>query len=393
MLVANTFATDTRVRREARALAGEGYCVRVLCWDRQGRRPSTERIDECQVHNAKFGKSTVLVSSRLYFLIAAVAFQAIMFFRSVRLLGRTRTVLLHAHDFNTLLGCAAVKQLFKTRVSLVYDCHELTPGVYQEWYGPFVSRIVGRLEVMALRWVDAIIVANEAILSYLRSKSDAPAEVIYSCPAPGEVPRVRQQEARKRLGLCGFITLFSGRVRQDYDFDMLLDAARKLRRDGLSDFKFVFTGPAEAMAQLAKTAVDEDLRSLFDFRGWVSSEDLLLYYVASDLCYAVTANIGPNSKVLTPIKLFESMACGVPVVVRDGTLAAEIARNWGCGIIVQNSLTRFSAELMRLKNNRQLLLALGNAGRKAFLAEYNWDRMQARLLHLYTGLKFTGSKP
>jgi glycosyltransferase involved in cell wall biosynthesis len=386
MVVANTYATDTRVRREARALACEGYCVEVLCWDRQGRRPPTEKIDKCQVHNMKFGKSTVLVSSRLYFLIAAVVFQAIMLFWSVRRLGTTRTLLLHAHDFNTLLGCAAVRQLFKPRVRLVYDCHELTPGVYQEWYGPFVSRIVGRLEVMALRWVDAIIVANEAIHRYLRSKSDAPAEVIYSCPAFGEVPNMNQLEARKRLGLYGFITLFSGRVRQDYDFDMLLDAAHDLARNGNTCFRFVFTGPEETTKLLTARVIGEGLQAMFDFRGWVPDRDLLLYYTASDLCFAVTRSLGPNAHILTPIKLFESMACGLPAVVRNETLAAEIVQHWKCGIVRSPNSPLFSAELTRLSRDRRSLADLATSARKAFDCEYNWDKMQDRLLRLYSVL-------
>jgi glycosyltransferase involved in cell wall biosynthesis len=140
------------------------------------------------------------------------------------------------------------------------------------------------------------------------------------------------------------------------------------------------------MAPLVNRAIDENLQSLFDFRGWVTNEDLLLYYVASDLCFAVTRDLGPNTKVLTPIKLFESMAYGIPVLVRDGTLAAEIVREWDCGIVVKNGQTRLSAELIRLRENQQILHGLSEAGRKAFMTEYNWDRMQARLLDLYANL-------
>jgi glycosyltransferase involved in cell wall biosynthesis len=392
MVVANTFATDTRVRREASTLANSGFDVQVLCWDREGRRPAVERIDQCLVHNMKFGKTTVLVSSRLYYLMAALFFQAISFLWVIRTIAKTRALILHAHDFNTLLGCVAVRQLLKDRVHLVYDCHELTPGAYEEWYGSLVAGIVGRLESALISRVDAVVAANQAICNHLSQKTTVPVVAIYCCPATWEIPQTHQLDARRKLGLLpAFMVLFSGRARQDYDLAMILDAARDLKRDNPSDFKFVFTGPAETMAPLINTAVSEDIESLFDFRGWVPSEDLLSYYMASDLCFAVTRDIGPNTKVLTPIKLFDSMACGVPVVVRDGTLAAEITRKWGCGIIIQNARTRFSTELMRLKENPQLLRALGNAGKKAFLTEYNWDRMQARLLHLYTGLEFVGN--
>jgi glycosyltransferase involved in cell wall biosynthesis len=386
MIVANTFATDTRVRREARAIVEEGYRIEVLCWDRQGRRPPMEEIEECRVRNIGFGKSTALVSSRMYFLLAAVFFQVITLFWSVRLLGRTRTLLLHTHDFNTLLGSAIVKLLFKPRVSLVYDCHEFTPGVYREWYGLFVSSIVARLEVIALQCVDSIIAANEAIQQYLRTQSVVRTEVIYSCPALRDIPHVNQLDARKKLRLSGFITLFSGRVRQDYDFDMLLDAARDLARNGNVGFRFVFTGPAETGRLLSDQVIDEGLRAMFDFRGWVPEDDLLLYYVASDLCFAVTRDLGPNTRVLTPIKLFESMACALPVVVRSHTLAAEIVQRWGCGILRSANSPSFSSELMRLNNDRRNLADLAAAARKAFDREYNWDNMRKRLLGMYSDL-------
>jgi len=387
MVVAKTFAMDTRVRREARALATHGFHVQILCWDRQGQRPSTEMIDQCSVRNIRFGRSTELHSSRLYYLTAALLFQAIIFLWAVRKIRKARALVLHVHDFNALFGSVMVRWLLKERVRLVYDCHELTPGIYQEWYGSLISRIVSQLEFVALRFVDAIIAANEAIQSYLCRLGGAPATVVYSCPAIEDIPEVQSLEAKRKLGLCNFfVILFSGRVRQDYDLDMILSTARDLRQNRLSDFRFVFIGPPDTVAYLFEAVRNEGLQDLFDFRGWVPNEDLLLYYIASDLCFAVTRDLGPNTRVLTPIKLFESMACGVPVVVRGGTLAAEIVKSWNCGIVLDIPRTSFSTELMTLHHNPKMLGSYGEAGRKAFRQEYNWDLMQARLVRLYSEL-------
>jgi len=300
------------------------------------------------------------------------------------------TVILHAHDFNALLGCVMAKQLLRNRVRLVYDCHELTPGTYQEWYGSFVSRIVGRLEFAGLHWVDAIVAANEAILSHLRRASSAPAVVVNTCPTVEEVPQIQSSDAKKKLGLDGlFVILFTGKVRQDYDLDMIMNVARELKQKKLLDFRFVFLGPPESTADLTNTIMNEELQNWFDFRGWVADEDLLLYYIASDLCFAVTRDLGSNTRVLTPIKLFESMACGVPVAVRDGTLASEIVRHWHCGIVVDAKQTTFSSELRRLKENPEELRRLGAAGRNAFRTRYNGNRMEEKLLQLYTELQST----
>jgi len=391
MVVANTFATDTRVRREAKALANEGFDVQVLCWDRLGRQPQTETIDECLVHNVKLGKTTVLASARLYYVVAALLFQAIASLYAVRHARRAHSFILHAHDFNVLVGCTIAKKLLKDRVRLVYDCHELTPGVYQEWYGSLVSKIVGCLELAMLSCVDGILTANDAILSYLKHQPSIPATAIYTCPSINEVQCALALEAtaaKRKLGMNGiFVVLFSGRMRREYDLATILQTARDLRRNGVTDIRFVFTGPPEATEVLTSAVAKEGLQGLFDLRGWVPDEELLTYYLASDLCYVVTQNISPNTRILTPIKLFESMACGVPVIVRDHTLAARIVQEWQCGIVLDATCTSFLPELMTIHSNSEKRRALGEAGRKAFHLVYNWDQMQVRLLGLYAMLQ------
>jgi glycosyltransferase involved in cell wall biosynthesis len=392
MVVANTFATDTRVRREAKALAGEGIDVHVLCWDRLGRQLPTETIDGCSVRNVKLGKTTVLASARLYYVIAALLFQAVVFLSVVKQIRKAQTFILHAHDFNVLVGCAIATKLLRGRVRLVYDCHELTPGVYREWYGSAISKIVSSLEFVMLSCVDGLLTANDAILSHLQPalEESTPATAVYTCPSISDVQRaltLERMEAKRKLGMYGiFVVLFSGRVRQDYDLEIILETARNLKENSVTDFRFVFTGPPETMKLLMGAVVKERLQGLFDFRGWVPDEDLLTYYVASDLCFVVTRNIGPNTRILTPIKLFEAMACGVPVIVRDGTLAARIVRDWECGAVLDATETSFWAELMAFRHNPDMVRGFGEAGREAFHRVYNWDQMQARLLQLYAKL-------
>jgi len=386
-VVANAFTTATRVRREARSLVSEGFEVQTLCWDRQGRHPNTETMDDCLVHNVRLGRTTALPSSKLYYAIAAVVFQVAILLWVVRQVKKQGLAILTAHDFNTLLGCAAARMLLNHRVRMVYDCHELTPGLYEEWYGPMVSAIVARLELAAGSRADAIISVNEAIADFLQQTKSGRSAVIYNCPAMAEIPMTSAAEAKKRLGLSDyFVVLFSGWVRQDYDFSLILHAANYLKRHNVSDIKFVFVGPPEATTVLKTDVASEGdgLDTLFDFRGWVTNEDLFLYYAASDLCFAVTRDLGRSTRVLTPTKMFESMACGVPVAVRKGTLAAQIVRSWNCGVVVDGK-QMFLTELLRLRQTSEPN-ALGRAGQKAFREVFNWDLMAGKLLDLYNQL-------
>lgn len=143
---------------------------------------------------------------------------------------------------------------------------------------------------------------------------------------------------------------------------------------------------------VARRAVKEGLESLFVFKGWVPYQELLLYYHASDLCFAVTRDLGLNTQSLIPIRLLESMACGLPIVARDGTAIAEIIQKCDCGIVVKEG-SDFAQELMHLIEKKSMLQALGESGRAAFAAEYNLDRMQTRLLKVYAEMLSRKNNP
>lgn len=373
-------ATDTRVRREARTLVGAGYVVEALCWDRQAKRPTNEVLDGCEVHNLQLGETTSLLSSKTAYLLSALVFQLVIIYVAFRALERSRRIIIHANDFNTLVGGAISKRLFWNRISLIYDSHEFTPGVYLEWYGKLTSGVVSACERLAANNVDGILAANDAIAGYLARLTGVEAEAVYNCPSLSEIPEISKVEARRRLGLDDrFTMIFSGRVRQDYDVAMVVDAARSLT--SLRP-KFLFTGPPETLSPLSDLVAREGLEALFEFRGWIPFDELLVTYKASDLCFAVTTDLGPNTRVLTPIKLFESMACGLPVIVRTETLAAQIVNRAGCGFTA-NGTADFIMKMESMIQNRASLTELGNAGTRAFVETYNWESMERRLLAVY----------
>ena len=107
--------------------------------------------------------------SKVLFMLSAVLFQFSIFFEGIRLLGKNRKMIIHANDFNALLGVIWLKRLFPKRVKVVYDCHELTPAVYGEWYGRIIGTFIGKLEIALIEHVDEIItVSEQEIVSAMR---------------------------------------------------------------------------------------------------------------------------------------------------------------------------------------------------------------------------------
>ena len=88
-----------------------------------------------------------------------------------------------------------------------------------------------------------------------------------------------------------------------------------------------------------------------------------------------------------PIKLFEYMAAGLPVIASDFPLWKRIVENNKCGICVDPTnvceiITACKFFLKETKIGKQM----GMAGRNAIVKQYNWENESLHLLNLYQEL-------
>ncbi len=94
-----------------------------------------------------------------------------------------------------------------------------------------------------------------------------------------------------------------------------------------------------------------------------------------------------NYLLAWPVKLFEYMAAGLPVITSDFPLWREIVEGAGCGICVNPLDERQIVEaIQRLMNEPALCTEMGERGRKAAREKYNWESQKKNLLQLYEEL-------
>jgi glycosyltransferase involved in cell wall biosynthesis len=123
-----------------------------------------------------------------------------------------------------------------------------------------------------------------------------------------------------------------------------------------------------------------------DHLGWLGRSDIasLLAKVRIGL---VVLHPTPAYRDSYPIKLFEYMAAGVPVVASDFPLWRSIVEGAACGILVDPLDPHAIARAMsRLLDNPQEAAAMGQRGREAIRARYSWKPESEKLLALYARL-------
>jgi glycosyltransferase involved in cell wall biosynthesis len=86
-----------------------------------------------------------------------------------------------------------------------------------------------------------------------------------------------------------------------------------------------------------------------------------------------------------PVKLFEYMATGLPLIASNFPLWRQIVEKYNCGICVDPTKPKEIASAIRyLYENPKIGNQMGQNGRKAILGEYNWERESKKLLDVYS---------
>ena len=85
-----------------------------------------------------------------------------------------------------------------------------------------------------------------------------------------------------------------------------------------------------------------------------------------------------------PVKMFEYMAAGLPVIASDFPLWRKIIDGAGCGLLVDPLDPQAIAEAIDwVLAHPEEAEAMGRRGREAVEAIYNWERESETLVNLY----------
>jgi glycosyltransferase involved in cell wall biosynthesis len=88
-----------------------------------------------------------------------------------------------------------------------------------------------------------------------------------------------------------------------------------------------------------------------------------------------------------PIKMFEYMYAGIPVIASDFPLWKKIIQDNDCGKCVDPfNLDEIMESIDYLMKNSSIAEKMGKNGRKAVIEKYNWSVEEEKLVHLYRQL-------
>jgi hypothetical protein len=257
--------------------------------------------------------------------------------------------------------------------SVVYDVHEDLPRDLQgkPWIPPVfrgpLARIGGFVESLAARCFDGIVAATPAIRARFDFKLDR-AVTVRNYPLLAEFccEPIRWEERRD-------VACYVGKITEDRGLLDMLGAVAECPA------RLVLCGevyPAELERHIRRAARVE-------WRGYLDR--------ASVVSVMRTCKVGllplhrrQSYAESLPVKLFEYMAAGVPVVASDFPMWREIVNKHECGICVDPGNVREIAGAIRwILEHPETGAAMGDNGRRAVFQNYSWEGEARKLEALY----------
>lgn len=304
-------------------------------------------------------------------------------FRRVRQLA---PAVVHFHDPELIPAAIALKCAGHT---IVYDVHEDVPRqmLTKLWLPRMlrwpIARVMAALEWLAAKLFDAIVPATPKIAARFPAHKTA---IVQNFPMLSEFiasDRPPYADRPASFVYLGGISALRG-ARQ------MVEAVQHMRSDG--EVRLELAGnfiPAELKTELQQLPGWRGV----NFHGYVSRTGVanLINRARAGL---VVLHPTENYPDAYPVKMFEYMAAGLPVIASDFPLWREIVEAAGCGMLVDPLDTAAIAAAMQwMLDHPREADEMGRRGRHAVEQTYNWSRESAKLIELYERLLPTKAGP
>jgi glycosyltransferase involved in cell wall biosynthesis len=283
----------------------------------------------------------------------------------------------HLHDPELLLICRALKRRGK---KVIFDAHEDVPKqILGKHYLPVPVRAAiawsfARFENYVCRRLDGVIAATPTIREKFKA-IQAHVVDVNNYPILGEL------DPPAEAGPRGKVVCYVGNIAAIRGIQEMVQAMALTRSGARLDL----VGEFSELTTLQEVRRHEGWHrvrqcGVLDRSG---VRDVLAHARAG----LVTLHPAPNYVEALPIKMFEYMAAGVPVVASNFPLWMDIVEGAKCGVCVDPlDPAKIAEAIDQFVTQPEMGQEMGRNGRLAVLSRYNWAQEEQKLDQFYRRL-------
>ncbi len=296
----------------------------------------------------------------------------------------------HLHDWQLHVLTKSLRQL-PCKPKLVYDAHESTelllqqdvqdkkPPLLKKLFYQLKTKQATSLEKKTIKLYDAIITAEEFVMQSLPIAPTQLQQVLhnYSFFESSSVATQKKYDV-----------IYAGLLAKNRGMLELIDAVALLQKRQ-HPISVLLIG--SFCDNVFKITVEEKIAAA-GLQQHISIHPAVPYQVIKQ--YLLESKIGicawqltPKNKEAIPIKIFEYMACGLPVIFSTGGAATTYIADSEAGLLVNPAHPAEIADaIQQLLTDTTFYNLCAANGAKAIATSFNWTKEAKKLINLYTKL-------
>ena len=255
-------------------------------------------------------------------------------------------------------------------------------------YPTWIMRIVGLSERINYLFAKKIICVAAGIKREIVKRYGVKEEKLVVISNGTDINLFRlldRKECREKLGFDkdSFYVGFVGYFAPWQGLDVLIDAANLVKKQGYPDIKYLIVGDGGGLKKdLQIRAEKYNLKKEVSFLGHIKHKDIVYYINSFDVCYLCKK--GLSYKSFSPLKLYEYLACGRPVIANRIEGVTEVIEEGNCGYLFNSDDTSdLAKKIIRAYQERESLSQLGANGRKLIEEKYSWRKVAERIIKIW----------
>lgn len=324
--------------------------------------------------------------SRHYFL-----WSLSLFFYLIKVLRQYDVI--YARDYHTVLIAFLPRLLFDKKlvceVNGLADEEQRLKG--HSFHNRILTYLIQQAEKLATKCSDRIVSVTPQIASHLTTHYDCPREkvvVIGNGVNTNRFHPIENEtllgELRRRLGIerDEAIVAFVGNLVPWQGVEYLIRVAPLLVQE-IKNIRFVIVGDGILKWKLEEDVKRLGLRDHFIFTGMIDYEQIPLYINIADVCVVLKRKLKSG---YSPLKLYEYMACGKPVVATN-TFGFELLLEEGVGLLVDPEHTDELIKATKfLIQERGKAHEMGQKGAILARERFGWDKTAKKVEEVLRGV-------
>ncbi len=287
----------------------------------------------------------------------------------------------HFHDPELILVGLLLK--FFTGAKVIYDVHEdVAKQILSKYWIPKISRklvanIFDKYEKWAAKKMDYIITATPDIKNNFKQNKIID---IKNYPIISSFQKIKKENfhSKKYTEL-----IYVGGLSKERGIKKIIQSLKYINPKYNLKLKII--------GNFSNKKFEEEIKRMaewkkINFLGFLPQKQAYQYMCNADLGLVCIQPL-PRYVVSLPVKMFEYMMAGLPIIASNFPLWRKIIEENNCGICVNPlKLKEIAKTIEYLIEHPEETKKMKKNGRKAILKKYNWENESKKLIKIYKNL-------